>query len=271
MFLSQGSFGKPRSDVDSEMVRDTLDGYLSALRKNGQICGEALHAVSGGSAIAYAYLVRPDSITRQYHSRYGIQDLDGVCELFGQEPSWQVLADEIPADFPDVRTASSLCLFPSAFDGQSPVCSMDTWDRFPTYLIPIDNDECERLCFWSREYNRMDDIWLSSGELEVPAYEQLASPSSLLSKQGRKLALAVESALHIPVYYFLMRYYGRGECESERRCPGCGKHWRRDTDTELTHFWNFPFRCEQCRLVSQFASASYDDSYAHIGEFQTKS
>jgi predicted nucleic acid-binding Zn ribbon protein len=160
-------------------------------------------------------------------------------------------------------------MFSSALDGQSPVCCIDSGERLPAYLIPIDDDERERLYFWSREYNRMDGIWFSSGELEIPAYEQMASPSSLLSKQGRELASHVESVLNMPVYYFLMRFYGRGEKESERRCPGCGKDWRYRTDNSKGDgFGKFPFRCAPCRLVSQHADADYDNTYAYIGEFQ---
>lgn len=269
MFLSLATFGKTPSGMDAEDVRDKLDGYMSMLQKNGQICGDALHAVSGGTVIAYAYRVRLDSTSRQYHSRYGLKELDAICDLFGQDPSWQILADDIPAEFPDLLDASSLCMFTSAFDGQSPIHSMDSGDIYPAYLIPIDDDERESLYFWSREYNRIDGIWFSSGELEIPAYEQMASPTSLLAKQGRELALLVESALNTPVYYFLMRYYGRGEHESERRCPGCGREWWHHTEAGSTDFWNFPFRCVECRLVSHLADARYDDSHAHFGEFHT--
>jgi predicted nucleic acid-binding Zn ribbon protein len=272
MLLGQATFGKARSELDAEDTADKVDGYLAMLQKNGQICGDALRAVSNGDVVAYAYLTRPDSTSRKHHSRYGIKELDVLSALFGQPPSWKLLADDVPATFPDLHDSSALCLFTSAFDGESPICCIDTGERFPAYIVPIDDDERERMFFWSREYNRMDGIWFSSGELEIPAYEQMASPSSLLSKQGRELASQVESSLDIPVYYFLMRYYGRGEHETERRCPGCGKDWRYRTDNSKGNsFWSFPFRCAECRLVSQHADAAYDSSYAHIGEFQPNS
>ncbi|MCA9211380.1 MAG: DUF2310 family Zn-ribbon-containing protein [Planctomycetales bacterium] len=269
MFLSQATFGKTPAGMDAEDIGDKIEGYLGMLQKNGQICGDPLHAISDGEVVAYAYEIRPDSTSRKHHSRYGIKELDELCGLFGRPPRWRLLSDDIPAAFRDVHDSSALCLFTSALDGQSPIRCIDTRDRFPAYLIPIDDDERERLFFWSREYNRMDGIWFSSGELEIHAYEQMASVSSLLSRQGRELARRVEAALDIPVYYFLMRYYGRGEHEGERLCPGCGMDWRYRTDSTAGNaFLNLPFRCAKCRLVSQYASADYDDSYAHIGEFQ---
>lgn len=94
----------------------------------------------------------------------------------------------------------------------------------------------------------------------------MASPTSLLSKQGRELAACIESALGIPVYYFLMRYYGRGEQELDRKCPGCGNAWRHHHNIgQSSNFWDFPFRCVHCRLVSEVAEANDDDSNAGIG------
>ena len=267
MFLAQATFGKPPQDAEQEDIADKLDSYFATLKKNGQICGDALHAKSNGDVIAFANLTRPDSSAREHHSRYGVKYLDEIINVFGRNPKWDILVDDVPTNFPDIRDSSALCLFTSAFDGQSPVCQIGTGDRFPAYMIPMDDDEREHMFFWSREYNRMDGIWFASGELEIQAYEQMASPTSLLSQQGRRIASCIESAIEIPVYYFLMRYYGRGEQELGRKCPGCGKAWRyHDTACQSAGFWNFPFRCVQCRLVSQVADANYDDSNASIGE-----
>ncbi len=268
MFLARATFGKSPEGVESEDIDDKLDGYFATLQKNGQICGDALHAKSNGEVVAFANLTRPDSWAHEHHSRYGIRDLEAICNVFGCNPSWEILVDDIPTGFPDIGNASALCLFTSAFNGRSPVCQIGTGDRFPAYMLPIDDDERERLFFWSREYNRMDGIWFASGELEIPAYEQMASPSSLLSQQGREIAACIESAIEIPVYYFLMRYYGRGERELDRKCPGCGNAWQNhDNTVQADSFWNFAFRCDPCRLVSQVADANYDDSHASIGEF----
>lgn len=267
MFLAQATFGKLPANMDADEVADKLDGYFGMLQKNGQICGDTLHTVSSGNVVAFASLVRPDAMLRTHHSRYAIVELDVLCELFGKPPNWEILTDHVPTEFPDLFNSSALCLFSSLVDGLSPICCMDTDERLPLYMIPIDDDVRERLYFWSREYNRMDGIWMSSGELEIPAYEQIATACSMLAKEGRKLAAQVESALNIPVYYFITRYYGRGKNDSKRCCPECGKDWRYEIATSKSHFLNLPFRCSECRLVSQSANADYDDSHAQIGEF----
>ncbi|REJ68419.1 MAG: hypothetical protein DWQ31_08335 [Planctomycetota bacterium] len=269
MFLKQVRFGPIPLGLDLEAIYDRLDEYLVLLQRNGQICGDPVRSVFGGYAVAYVYAVRPDSTQLRFHSSYGIDELNVLRSLFGCDPSWQLMADDVPGTFAELHEDSELCLVSSDYDGASPICFMSTGDRFPTYLVSIDDDERERLFFWSREYSRLQGIWLSSGELEASAYEQLASPTSLLARQGRQLAETVENALERPVFYFLMRHYGRGDHERDRRCPSCGGEWYRDLSrSEASNFWIFPFRCDDCRLVSHFANADYDDSYAHIGEYQ---
>lgn len=268
MFLSQATFGREPFGVEDTGLHDRVESYLDGLKRNGQICGEPLQAICDNMMVAYVYLVRPDSIAPRFHSRYAIDDLNKLRDVFGQEPVWRILADKIPKTFPDISDASALCMCSSGYDGESPFCFMETGSRIPSYLIPMDIDEREKFLFWSREFNRMERVWFCSGELEIPAYEQIASPTSLPARQGRELAALVGAALEKPVYYFLDRYYGRGAKEVDRCCPGCGAGWRRKSVDEYSRVpWNAPFRCDICRLVSKVADADYDDSYAHIGEF----
>jgi predicted nucleic acid-binding Zn ribbon protein len=96
----------------------------------------------------------------------------------------------------------------------------------------------------------MDGIWFASGELEIAAHEQLASPQSTLARHGRELGRKVEQALGVPTYYFLMRYYGRGDAEQKRRCPGCNGEWRiKEPFQRASGLSPFHFRCENCRLI----------------------
>lgn len=270
MYLSRVTFGVPSSPINFSEFDDPVTGYLISLRKNGQICGDFLHAFCSGTVVAYVKLVRPDALSQRYHSRYGLKDLARLVNIFGTEPTWQILEDHVPTSFPDIHASSSLFLFTTAFDDGSPVCCGDTGERLPVYLIPIDDDEREHLFFWSREYNHLDHIWLRSGELEIPAYQQLASPASGLAQDGRQLAKKVEAVLGIPTYYFLMRYYGRGEGETQRTCPGCNGQWLIEENLHSKPFWKFPFRCEKCRLVSQAADTDEDEELAHIGEFESQ-
>ncbi len=265
MFLTQATFGTPSSSTDAA-------AYLGSLQKNGQILGEHmhLHALCNGVYTAYVRLARPDASELRFHSKYASIEREEIRREFGSEPQWRVLADDVPNDFHDFQTSSFLFLFTSAFNGDSPICCGDTDNRLPTYLIPLDDDEREGLCFWACEYNRIHGIWLASGDLEIPAYEQMASPQSTLAEQGRAVSRKVEQALGVPTYYFLERYYGRGDQEQNRRCPGCNAAWRIPKPNQRAPgLLKLHFRCEKCRLVSYDADAAYDDEWAHIGEFDS--
>ena len=270
MYLARVTFGFPSPSDDLAEVDDLVTAYLANLRKNGQICGDSLHALCPDGFVAYTKLARPDAISHCYHSRYGLKDLARLVNIFGTEPTWHILEDNVPTSFPDIHASSSLFLFTTAFDDGSPICCGDTGEPLPAYLIPIDDNERDDLFFWSREYNRLDHIWLGSGDLEIPAYQQLASPASGLAQDGRRLAEKVEAALGIPTYYFLMRYYGREEGETQRTCPGCNGQWLIEENLHSKPFWKFPFRCEKCRLVSRLADTVDEDDFAYIGEFESQ-
>ncbi|MBI4750225.1 MAG: DUF2310 family Zn-ribbon-containing protein [Acidobacteria bacterium] len=270
MYLARVTFGFPSPSDDLAEVDDLVTAYLVSLRKNGQICGDFLHALCPDGFVAYTKLARPDAASRGYHSESGLEYLTHVISTFGKGPTWKFLENEVPMTFHDFRTSSFLFLFTSAFDGDSPICCGDTGHRVPTYLVPVTETEREDLFSWAGEYNHLDNIWLGSGELEIPAYQQLASLNSGLTQTGRQLAEKVEAALGIPTYYFLMRYFGRGKGEANRTCPGCNGQWLIQENLQAEYFWKFPFRCEKCRLVSQIADTDEDEELAHIGEFESK-
>ncbi len=251
MYLSQAIFGTPAASADLSTIDDLIENYLDCLLKNGQIGADPLHARCSGSFVAYANLTRPDAALRHHHSKYGLDALAKIIELFGVEPTWTVLDDHVPTSFHDFHTSSFLYLYTSACDGIAPIYCGDTGQSYPTYSLPIGEAEREQIFFWSQAYRRLDGIWLHSGELELPAYEQLASPKSELAESGRGLAQKIETALKIPTYYFLM-YYDY-ECESElaRKCPVCNSEWQVEQNiAQARKFWHFPFRCVKCRLVS---------------------
>ncbi len=269
MYLSQANFGTSLPGTDQDLLFDLLDRYLHLLLKNGQICGGFVRAAKHGQYVAYAYAVRPDAISERFHSVYGREALAEIREVFQREPIWRLIDDTAPSSFPTFEESPWLYLFTSSDDGASPVCCGQTGDRMPAYLIPVSDDDRARLCSWSREYERMDGVWFASGELETAVHEQLASPNSGLARQGRDLARIVSDALHKPVYYYIVRHYGRGPEEYLRRCPGCGGPWYRGAspDEPKGEFWEFPFRCDPCRLVSNWAYAHDELDQAQIGEF----
>jgi predicted nucleic acid-binding Zn ribbon protein len=267
MYLAQITFGVPRQALPPDQLEDLILSYLIFLHKNGQITNDYLYTLSAGSYLAYANLVRPDALRQQYHSKYALTELERLQVTFGKNPDWQILTDQPSSEFHDFQTSTFLYLAPTP-DTISPVGCGDTGQRLPLYLIDIDIEQRDRLFLWTREYNRTDGLFMYSGELEIPAYRQLASPHSGLATEGRNYAGRIEAATGIPTYYYLTRYYGRGDAERDRTCPSCNGEWLlQENLSPPKTFWRFPFRCPHCRLVSHIADAAYDDEFATIGEF----
>lgn len=269
MFLARITFG-PRgiSASENDGRSDAAECYLASLLKNGQIYGEYLFAWSNGMLVAYTHVARPDSLAERYHSDWAQSAFTSVVDVFGRTPKCEIIDDNVPKRFPSWKRSTSFFLFTHAFDDTSPLCCGDNGRPIPLYLLPITQQTREHLYFWARSYNYHDNVWLGSAALEIPAYKQLADPTSDLSVTGRDLCAEVELATKTPTYYFMHRYWGRNVGEAVRPCPLCGGKWHSsDNQTDRQPFHRFHFRCEPCRLVSHCADLYDDERHARIGEF----
>ena len=271
MFLVQVIFG---SDVANtrhrESLRDAAETYLITLCRNGQIHGDFLLAWSNRRLIGYARVARPDAFAGRYHTQWSVSALNTLKEAFGREPEWQIIEDGVPKRFPSWRRSSSFYLFTHAFNDASPVRCGDSGSPIPLYLLPISDQDREDLYSWAGMYKHFDNIWLASGALEIPAYKQIADPTSELSVSGREICASIEKATQKPTDYFLMRYWGRNDGEATRPCPLCGAKWHLSNHTEDAPFHKFHFKCDSCRLVSRCADSYDDERHARIGERKHK-
>ena len=207
----------------------------------------------------------------RHHSQWGRERLKRVIEEFACVPRWTILEDNVPKRLPSWRRSSSLYLFTHAFRDASPVCCGDSGAAIPLYLLPISQQAREDAYFWSNHYRDHDNVWLGSGTLEVLAYRETADPKSELSSEGRESCREIEAATGKPTFYYLQRYWGRTVGEEKRLCPLCGRKWRTSTkETDKTPFWEFTFRCMQCRLVSHVACSYDNERHAAIGEYPQK-
>jgi predicted nucleic acid-binding Zn ribbon protein len=269
MCLARITFGP---DIGSSRERDALsdvgESYLAALLKNGQIYGEYLLAWSNGTLVAYTHVARPDSLAERYHSEWAMSDLNAVAKAFGRVPRCEIIDDDVRKRFRSWKHSTSFYLFTHAFDDASPIRCGDTGRPIPLYLLPITQQARQDLYFWARSYNYHEHIWLGSAALEIPAYKQLADPTSDLSVTGRQLCVDVERATKTPTFYFVDRYWGRNVGEAGRPCPVCGGKWHSSgTRSDGQPFHRFHFRCKRCRLVSHCADSYDDERHARIGEF----
>jgi predicted nucleic acid-binding Zn ribbon protein len=270
MFLARLTFGSHSGKPsERDALREAAESYLAALLKNGQIYGDYLAAWCDATLSAYTHLARPDALDGRHHSEWAKSALDVVADSFGQLPRCDIIDDDVPKRFRSWNRSTSFYLFTHAFDDVSPVCCGDTGAVIPLYLLPITQQSREDIYFWSRSYKYHDNLWLGSGALEIPAYKQLADPTSDLSVTGRELCADIELATKTPTYYFVHRYWGRDDGEATRLCSVCGGKWHLSrTPTDPHPFHDFHFRCKRCRLVSHCA-VSYDDKrHSRIGEFK---
>jgi predicted nucleic acid-binding Zn ribbon protein len=268
MYLTQIVFGDAGGARCVESRSDVVGDYLSTLLHNGQIYGDYYVAACGGKIVAYTHIARPGAGAKQHHSEWGLASLQKVVEAFGEVPQWNVLQDNVPKRFPSWKQSSSFYLFTHAFDDASPVCCGDSGRPVPLYLLPIADLTREHLYFWAWHYKELDNVWLGSGALEIPAYKEMADPRSELSGAGRELCQEIEAATGKRTFYYLQRYWGRKAGEEDRLCPMCGRPWRTKLkESEKPPFWEFSFRCVRCRLVSHIACSYDDERHAAIGEY----
>ncbi|WP_018693704.1 DUF2310 family Zn-ribbon-containing protein [Algicola sagamiensis] len=269
MPLYQINFGEVSKEKQEE-AEDKINVYLCTLTRNGQARDDYHVVVSGNQMMAYIHMNGRDAIQRQYHSKYGLSELGQVVDIIGQEPTWS----EVGGENKDITTAysdaSHLFLFTHLGDASWGLFHGDSGFGIPLYCLPVSEYFKERFYFWVRNYQRLDALFMN-GYLEIQCYKELASPESMLSKEGRSLCAELSKALNIPVYYYLLRYWGRREGEAVRLCPGCGETWQqsqRNENDELFH--HFHFKCDHCFLVSHIASAYDDERHARIGEWREK-
>jgi predicted nucleic acid-binding Zn ribbon protein len=267
MVLANIKFGRSGKQSRREL-EELVETYLAHLLRQGQLCTEYFFAWTDGILNAYVHIPSPNAHALRHHSSYGKKSLAEVKKVFGQNPEWKLLESGKGKWSSTWRRAPFLYLFTHAFDDEPPFSRGDNGKQIPAYLFSI--PRLENIYSWQCSYREHDRVWLGSGALELPAYRQLADPSSELSEDGRDLCRQIEEITNIPTYYFLMRHWGRRQNEDARKCPGCGRSWRTEYTTEKrTCFWQFEFQCHSCRLVSHGGVSFDNERHAAIGEFKT--
>ncbi len=268
MILANITFGSIRGKQREEL-EDAADDYLTYLFHGGQICGARFLTLTKGKVNAHVLLAAPEAMGLRFHSARGKKKLAEVVKLFGREPIWRILDDDVGKTSSKWRGAPFLYLSADALDWYPPVYRGDGKRSVPSFTLPVSDQIKEDLYRWQRSYREHDNVWLASRAVEIPAYRELVDPNSGLSDEGRKLCSEIEVGTGIPTFYYLMRYWGRSKGEEKRVCPGCGGPWRTSVMADEEIFREFHFRCDSCRLVSHLG-VSKDGRHARIGEFLTR-
>ncbi|MBE0544763.1 MAG: DUF2310 family Zn-ribbon-containing protein [Verrucomicrobia bacterium] len=250
MFIAEIKFISRQQAATQELASAIWD-YACALYRQGQIAHEYSISKSGSKIRLHCLLPERCSLESHFHDRRGKAALRCVTKLVSRRPARSVIgeADETPPAC-SCRSRSSLHLFTHMFDDSSPLACGACGRPVPFYrLSALDIRTREFLLSWQSDYQACDRLFISSGFGEMWAYRQMSRLDSGLSKDGRELCAQVEAKLHIPVFYYLHKYWGRSQAiECKRLCPGCSKPWLLTKPQEF-----FDFRCEACRLLSSKA------------------
>lgn len=269
MFLTRIRFGRPRSTLEKDPI-DAVHAYLASLLKNGQIGDDYLVRELQPPIEAYVKIPRPDALKTRHLSPWGRRTFNVITEVFGTQPIVESIEAATSRRFPSWRSAKSLYLYTHWFDDGPPLHSPEFAAPIPLYLLPITAERREYIHGWAQSYRDHDRIWIGSGRLEIPAYKELVDPASDLSQKGREHCAEIEAAIGKPTFYYLMRYYGRREGETERPCPGCGRPWSVRRRKAAHRFAEFEFTCRPCRLVSHSSVTEEDERHARIGEYRPR-
>lgn len=271
MILANIHFGTLRKH-DREDLEDAAESYLAALLKGGQVAGHWFLTWTKGRLNAHVGLVSSAALDPQHHTGWGTRELAKITLLFGKAPVWKLLDDDADEGQPSWNGAPFLFLSTHFLDIGSPVARGDGGQPVPVYAFPILEDEKDGIYRWQCTYRDLDSLWIGGGALELASYRQLAEPDSQFSQEGRMLCGEIERATGIPVFYYLMRYWGRSKGEEDRLCPGCGRKWAIARQRGLkAGFHEFDFKCGSCRLVSHVGVSTDGGRHARIGEFRPDS
>lgn len=248
-----------------DQLEKAVEGYLGAAHNNGQVLGQPIIGRVNGAVHAAFYVASRDALESKYNSTWGNTEWQKLDELATGPPTIAVLDDR------DRRTewknAGCLYLFTHMLDVTSPVCAGDDGTPIPLYRLPITSLEREEIVRWATSYRNHDELAIDCRDLEIPAYKQLADPTSGLSRRGREICHFVEEKTSLPTYYYMHRYWGRRVGEEDRLCPSCGGQWKQKAGDNRGIGW-FDFKCDACRIVSRVSPTDDDERHARIGEFR---
>lgn len=254
-----------KKEANQEEIKELLSSYLHGLLRNGQVWGEDF-VLAWQNNILTGFIKTPEAhaINHAFNSEYTNSDLNRITEMSGDSPTWLII-ETFDAEITNWKKEKSLYLFTHAFDDSSPVCANSNGMPIPLYQLGISDDLSHELVAWLSFYRNLDQIWFHSSALEMEAYKEMASIKSIFYAESNELRQKLEDAIKKPVYYYLMRYWGRWDKDQDRLCSKCGSKWKTDLTDDHSPV---NFKCINCRLVSDMASSFEDERKARIGEYK---
>jgi predicted nucleic acid-binding Zn ribbon protein len=236
----------------SDDIPDLINGYLAALRMNGQIYGKEW-PISYEGRYCVATLMTPEdsSLNQQYFNQYVneyLKKLDNAGILVDVKNVLKSIEGESCCD---CKNPSGFVLFTNFVRIGSPVLCMDCFYSVPLYKFPVmESGEYNEIIRWESDYQSCDSLQMNCTILEKSTIRQMSNLSSELNQNGRSVCQQLSGTVGKPFYYYLFRSGGKSLSQEKKRlCPCCGGDWL--LDNPINEF--FHFKCDKCRLLSNIS------------------
>ena len=128
------NFGRDRSS-DREELENAAESYLGTLHGGGQLCGDDIVTWIDDELVVTTRMTGLGAEKRASHTKWGLEKLKKVKELFGGEPRWTIRDDEKPKRNVSWKGARELVLFTCAFDLKSPIYRADRSESRDGFLV----------------------------------------------------------------------------------------------------------------------------------------
>ncbi len=231
------------------------DSYVYFLERTGQIIA-GKHQFSINANIIRIPVICPekDSLSLKYCSAYNLEVIEKI-EQNGNEIEAVYIGRD--SNNPNYKVPENSSYYILRSGWESPLLCGDTHQPIPLYKIPCTDHngvDYDNIFFWNQDYARLYGLWLSSGEYEKFAQEQLQDHKSAINKRGRAIAKIIEKLSGVPTYYFLFNYRNCTEEEDkQRKCPITRQTWY-VKGKKASSF--IAFKCSDSRLVSELSTNS---------------
>jgi predicted nucleic acid-binding Zn ribbon protein len=256
MFTAEIRF-RVLNPTDDEGVADGVNGLIVSWQRNGQVLSDEWPiAVDRRVIRVFVSIPERTSLQRKLENKWAAEARRKLAEAGLSQPAVSILGREPSLDPCSCKKPSAFVLYTDYLSMESPLRCADCFNPVPLYRLPHTSgcDTYEDIIFWCRNYQRCDALQMTCMVGERFGTKQMSSLDSELSRQGLECRKRIAEVTKKPCYYYLYRYCGRGKAAEERRkCPSCGWNWH------LTQAWHkkFDFRCDRCRLLSNFAYSVY--------------
>lgn len=190
-----------------------------------------------------------DSLLACYNSKEVDESLMQATEAGVQFEAFEIVGQDYQAD----ETSKNLLptfqiLYTTHLDTCSPLYDGESFAPIPLYRLK-DQVLSEALLSWQQNWQACDQLQMKGEILEFEALNQISNESSALSKIGLALCRQIEEKTKIPTFYYLYRLGADLNKEHNRKCPSCNGNWK----LSMALHNIFHFKCEQCRLISNFS------------------